>query len=205
VIVSAPGISKAGSRTKSLIETVDIYPTLAELAGLPASATLDGRSFAAVLKDASASTRDHAIHVYPRSEGLGRAIRTDRYRLVEWKPIGTNTDKAVFELYDYQADPLESKNLASDQPAIVTELRALLAKHPEAKPQIQNKPAVKKSEPSKDRGAMFDSRDKDKDGKLTKEEFLANQPDEAPKRFPRFDSDSNGSLSREEFIKGGKK
>jgi len=78
---------------------------------------------------------------------------------------------------------------------------------PEAKPQIQNKPAVKKSEPSKDRGAMFDSRDKDKDGKLTKEEFLANQPDpdEAPKRFPRFDSDSNGSLSREEFIKGGKK
>jgi iduronate 2-sulfatase len=54
---------------------------------------------------------------------------------------------------------------------------------------------------------MFDSRDKDKDGKLTKEEFLANQPDpdEAPKRFPRFDADGNGSLSREEFIKGGKK
>jgi iduronate 2-sulfatase len=207
VIVSAPGITKAGSRTQSLIETVDIYPTLAELAGLPASEKLDGRSFVPVLKDASASTRDHAIHVYPRGEGLGRAIRTDRYRLVEWKPIGTSADKAMFELYDYQADPLETKNLASEQPAIVTELRTLLAKHPEAEPQIQTKPTAKKTEPAKDRGVMFDSRDKDKDCLLTKEEFLANQPDpdEAPKRFPKFDMDANGSLSREEFIKGGKK
>jgi iduronate 2-sulfatase len=212
VIVSAPGITKAGSRTQSLIETVDIYPTLAELAGITAPTTLDGRSFVPVLKDASASTRDHAIHVYPRGEGLGRAIRTERYRLVEWKPIGASADKAVFELYDYQTDPLESKNLASEQPAIVTELRALLAKHPEAKPQIQNKPAAKKAEPAKkkstkDRGAMFDSRDKDKDGQLTREEFLLNQPDpeEAPKRFPQFDADKSGTLSREEFIKSGKK
>ena len=212
VIVSAPGIAKAGSRTQSLIETVDIYPTLAELAGLPASEKLDGRSFTAVLKDASASTRDHAIHVYPRSEGLGRAIRTDRYRLVEWKPIGASADKAVLELYDYEADPLETKNLASEKPTVVTEIRALLANHPEAKPQIQNKPAAKKAEPAKkkstkDRGAMFDSRDKDKDGQLTREEFLLNQPDpeEAPKRFPQFDADKNGSLSREEFIKSGKK
>ena len=54
---------------------------------------------------------------------------------------------------------------------------------------------------------MFDQRDKDKDGQLTKEEFLLNQPapDEAPKRFPKFDADGNGTLSRDEFIKGGKK
>ncbi|MEQ1749422.1 MAG: sulfatase-like hydrolase/transferase [Prosthecobacter sp.] len=212
VIVSAPSITQVGSRTKSLIETVDIYPTLAELAALPAPANLDGRSFLTVLKDASASTRNHAIHVYPRGEGLGRAIRTDRYRLVEWKPIGASTEKSVFELYDYQADPLESKNLASDQPAIVAELRALLAQHPEAKRQIQSKPVAKKAEPNKsevtkDRGVMFDQRDKDKDGKLTREEFLLSQPDpeEAPKRFPKFDADGSGALSREEFIKGGKK
>jgi iduronate 2-sulfatase len=54
---------------------------------------------------------------------------------------------------------------------------------------------------------MFDQRDKDKDGLLTQEEFLFNQPDpdEAPKRFSKFDTDGNGTLSREEFIKGGKK
>jgi iduronate 2-sulfatase len=210
VIVSAPGITKPGSRTSSLIETVDIYPTLAELAGLPAPEKLDGRSFASVLKDGSASTRDHVIHVYPRGEGLGRAIRTGRHRLVEWKPIGAGAEKAVFELYDYESDALETKNLASEQPAILAELRALLSQHPEAKPQIQNKPAATKQPAKKstikDRSAMFDSRDQDKDGKLTREEFLLNQPDpeEAPKRFPRFDADQNGTLSREEFVKSGK-
>jgi len=137
LLVIAPGVAKAGSRTKALVETVDIFPTLAELAGLPASQGLDGLSFASVLKDAAASTRDHAIHVYPRGQNLGRAIRTERYRLVEWKPAGASADNAVFELYDYQTDPAETKNLASEQPAVVKELRTLLAKHPEAKPQIK--------------------------------------------------------------------
>jgi iduronate 2-sulfatase len=202
LLVSAPGVTLAGSRTQALTETVDIYPTLAELAGLKASQTLDGRSFASVLKDSSASHRDHVIHVYPRGENIGRAIRTQRHRLVEWKPAGGSAEQAVYELYDYQADPLESRNLAAEQPAV----------HPEARPQITNKPAAKKDDgPSKkkskqDRSAMFDSRDKDKDGQLTREEFLLNQPDpdEAPKRFPIFDADNNGVLSREEFVKSGK-
>ena len=53
---------------------------------------------------------------------------------------------------------------------------------------------------------MFDKRDKDRDGRLTREEFLDGQPDpdEAPKRFPIFDTDKSGDLSREEFIRGGK-
>lgn len=212
LLVSAPGVTQAGSRTQALTETVDIYPTLAELAGLKASQTLDGRSFASVLKDSSASHRDHVIHVYPRGENIGRAIRTQRHRLVEWKPAGGSAEQAVYELYDYQADPLESRNLAAEQPAVVAELKPLLAKHPEARPQISNKPAAKKDDgPNKkkskqDRSAMFDSRDKDKDGQLTREEFLLNQPDpdEAPKRFPIFDADKNGTLSREEFVKSGK-
>jgi iduronate 2-sulfatase len=145
LIVSVPGVTPPGSHTGALVETVDIYPTLAEMAGLPAPAGVDGRSFAKVLKDPASSTRDHVIHVYPRAPRLGRAIRTDRYRLVEWKKPGASADTAVFELYDYQADPAESRNLAASQPAVVTELRSLLAQHPEAKPQIQNAPDKPKS------------------------------------------------------------
>jgi len=213
LLVSAPGVTQAGSRTKALTETVDIYPTLAELAGLKAPGTLDGKSFAAVLRDSSASVRDHAIHVYPRGENLGRAIRTDRHRLVEWKPAGAPVEQAVYELYDYQADPLETKNLAAEEPKVVAELKTLIAKHPEAKPQISNKagstkaPATtKKKTSNKDRGAAFDKRDQNKDGQLSREEFLLNQPDpdEAPKRFPIFDADKNGTLSREEYVKSGK-
>ncbi len=53
---------------------------------------------------------------------------------------------------------------------------------------------------------MFRQRDKDKDGTLTREEFLLNQPDpdEAPKRFPVFDANGDGVLSEEEFVKSGK-
>lgn len=209
VIVAAPGIQPA--RTKALIESCDIYPTLAVLAQLPAPPQGDGRSFASVLRDPSTSVRDHAIHVYPRGGGLiGRAIRTQRHRLVEWKKPGDAPENAILELYDYEADPAESKNLAAEQPDVVAGLRKLLAQHPEAKPQISSKPEAKaavEKKPVQDRGKMFDQRDKNKDGQLTKEEFLINQPDpdEAPKRWTKFDTDGSGTLSREEFIKGGKK
>ncbi len=82
---------------------------------------------------------------------------------------------------------------------------------PEAKPQIhagKENPdrGAGSKKPKQDRGAMFDGRDKDKDGKLTREEFLLKQPDpeEAPKRFPKFDKNGDGFLDREEFIRGGK-
>ena len=47
----------------------------------------------------------------------------------------TPAEKAAIELYDYETDPLEKKNLAKDRPEVVAELRAILAKLPEAKPQ----------------------------------------------------------------------
>lgn len=210
LMVAKPGGS--GTVSQALVETVDLFPTLAELAGLPVPEGLDGRSFAALLTDPTAAHRDHAIHVYPRNDLLGRAIRTDRHRLVEWKKPGADAATAEFELYDYESDPNETKNIASKNPAIVAELQKLLATHPEAKPQIRTKaepvakPETKPKAKSKDRSAMFRQRDKDKDGKLTREEFLLNQPDpdEAPKRFPVFDANSDGSLSEEEFVKSGK-
>ena len=137
LIIAQPG--KSGTVSSALVETVDLYPTLAELAGLPAPEGLDGRSFAALLEDPASRHRDHAIHVYPRNNLLGRAIRTDRYRLVEWKMPGAASDTAVLELYDYTDDPEETKNLATERPETVAALKKLLATHPEAKPQINGK------------------------------------------------------------------
>jgi iduronate 2-sulfatase len=90
---------------------------------------------------------------------------------------------------------------------VVAQLRAILDTHPKAKPQFRaNAPKGEKAKPKQDRVAMFKSRDKDQDGKLTREEFLANQPDpdEAPKRFPKFDANQDGFLSQEEFVNSGK-
>lgn len=205
LLVIAPGQAK-GAASQSLVESVDIYPTLCELAGLPVPKDLDGRSVASAVKDPQAATKEAIVHVYPRGNRLGRAVRTKRYRLVEWKTIGAAPDTAEFELYDYEKDPLETANIAADQPQIVAELRAILAKHPEAKPQIKAGNDKQAAAPA-DRGAMFARKDKNADGKLTREEFLAQQPDpdKAPQRFLDFDSDKNGSLSREEFVtQGGK-
>jgi iduronate 2-sulfatase len=144
ILIAAPGITRPGSRTDALIETIDLYPTLSELAGLPlpaAPARLDGRSLVPLLKDPAAPFKDAIFHVYPRhprNRGmlLGRAVRTERYRLVEWKNPGADPDTAELELYDYLEDPLETKNVAPSRPLVVADLRAILARLPEAQPQV---------------------------------------------------------------------
>jgi iduronate 2-sulfatase len=142
LLIVAPGVTKPGTRTGALVETVDIYPTLSELAGLPnpkVPQPIDGLSLVPVLRDPSNSIKDHIVHVYPRPPRLGRALRTERHRLVEWRAHGASADSADLELYDYETDPGETRNLAGDQPEIVRQLRALLAKHPEPKPPVAAK------------------------------------------------------------------
>ena len=159
IIISAPGVTRPGSSTKQLAESVDVFPTVAELAGLPTPEgpqPIDGVSLVPVLKDGDARVRDHAFHAYPKGK-MGRAIRTERYRLVEWRNPGVPKSEAQFELYDYQSDPNERRNHAKDNPEAVTKLAAILAKHPEAKARrprqrkkragdISNSPKIAKQE-----------------------------------------------------------
>jgi iduronate 2-sulfatase len=136
ILISAPGITQPNSNTRQLAESVDIFPTLAELAQLPPPSgpqAIDGLSLVPVLKDSDSRIRDHAFHCFPK-QTLGRAIRTERYRLVEWKMPSAPPESAELELYDYQTDPLETQNLAADQPKVLDQLRAILAKHPNPKP-----------------------------------------------------------------------
>lgn len=135
LMIAAPGVSKPGSVSRQLAETVDIFPTLADLAGLPAPKgpqAIDGLSLAPTLRNPEKTVRDHAYHCFPRGERMGRAIRTERYRLVEWKVPGAAPETAEFELYDYQADPGETRNLATSEPEQLARMRAILARHPEA-------------------------------------------------------------------------
>jgi iduronate 2-sulfatase len=137
LIVVDPTATNKGTHAAGLVESVDVYPTLCELAGLPAPAGVEGASFAATLADPSATTKKAIFHVYPRGELIGRAVRTGRYRLVEWKKPQSPADTAELELYDYEFDPEENRNLAAQRPEVVTELRAILATQPEAKPQLR--------------------------------------------------------------------
>ncbi len=133
IMFAVPGVTIPNSATRQPAESVDIYPTLVELAGLPAAKgpqSMDGVSLVPVLKDPSLRVRDHAYHAYPKAK-LGRAIRTERYRLVKWKSLKKKQDATVeYELYDYETDPLERENLADRLPDTVAKLKRVLDSYP---------------------------------------------------------------------------
>lgn len=132
LLIRAPGVTAPGTSTRQPAESVDMFPTLAELAGLPAPVApqpLDGTSLVPVLRDPEARVRDHAYHAYPKRK-LGRAIRTERHRLVEWRNWNDPESSVEYELYDYEVDPLESRNLALEQPDVLARLRVTLERHP---------------------------------------------------------------------------
>jgi iduronate 2-sulfatase len=135
-VISSPGVTRAKEASRQLAETVDIFPTLAELAGLPEPKVpqpIDGISLVPVLKDPSVRVRDHAFHAYPRGRKLGRAIRTERYRFVEWKNHSDPTMPVDYELYDYEVDPWETQNFYTAKPDVAKKLKAILDKYPSPK------------------------------------------------------------------------
>lgn len=123
LIISLPG-QKSEIVYNSITEFVDVYPTLVELAGLPVANNLDGKSLVPALKGDQNAVKEFAISQYPRNRGkenyMGYALRTKQYRLVEWIKDFRTTQKFdpvnvyAIELYDYEKDPLETKNLAND-------------------------------------------------------------------------------------------
>ena len=110
-----------------MVELLDLYPTLCDLAGLPAPAGLEGRSLRPLLADPKARLHEGAFTQArrgPKAEHWGRSVRTERWRCTEW-----DEGRNGLELYDHANDPGEFTNLAGDprHAATLQELRALLA------------------------------------------------------------------------------
>jgi arylsulfatase A-like enzyme len=117
LIIAAPGAKARGSATSGLAELVDLYPTLAELAGLKPTTPIDGVSLAPMLQDPKARVKDAAFTQVRN----GYAVRTDRWRYIEWQE-----GQEGAQLYDMDSDPGETTNLAADPryEATVNEFRA---------------------------------------------------------------------------------
>ena len=119
LLLSVPGMKNAGAKTNSLVEFVDIYPTLADLAGLSLPKHLEGVSFRPLLDDPSLPWKSAAFSQYPRSAGkseigqlMGYAMRTERYRFVVWVARDDHAKVDAIELYDHTVDPQENTNIA---------------------------------------------------------------------------------------------
>ncbi|WP_207395599.1 sulfatase [Bremerella alba] len=110
LIIYSPGMKASSESTESLVELVGLYPTLCDLARIPKPNHLQGKSFSTLLDVPDRATSDCAISQYGRGDNMGRSIRTERYRLVEWRH--RESGKLVGrELYDHENDPNETTNL----------------------------------------------------------------------------------------------
>jgi iduronate 2-sulfatase len=118
MIFNSPDQKAAGKKTNALVEFVDIYPTLCDLAGLPIPDTLEGLSAAPLLDDPTLPWKSAAFSQYPRSNGkqklMGYSMRTDRYRFTRWEHRSNPEKVDAVEIYDHVEDPDENVNLAAD-------------------------------------------------------------------------------------------
>ena len=107
LIIQVPG--KKPGVTNTLVELLDLFPTLADLAGLEVPVKLQGKSLTKVLDDSSLDLGDVAISQYKRKSAYGYSMRTPRYRYTEW--IEKNGKVAYRDLFDLEKDPAETTNI----------------------------------------------------------------------------------------------
>jgi iduronate 2-sulfatase len=106
LIMRVPGVTTRGAATEALIEYVDIYPTLAELADLPVPEGLDGTSLVPILQDPRRPGREVVLSQFSRPfkpsapKVMGYSIRTETHRYTRWVQWPRRTLMAE-ELYDY--------------------------------------------------------------------------------------------------------
>ena len=168
LLIWTPDMKARGKSSDALVELVDMYPTLCELAGLPLPKHLEGHSFAPLLEKPDRPWKKAAFSQFPnpalrewaanplspgmrqtffgplieevegriiKQQGkawnrklfenhlMGYTMRTNRYRLVLWRDHRDPSAKPVFvELYDHQADPQETRNVAGRHPELVSKL-----------------------------------------------------------------------------------
>jgi arylsulfatase A-like enzyme len=124
LIIRVPGITTEGKKLNHLIESIDLYPTIAELCNLDYPNDLDGESIVKILRNPGKKGQKFARSFYYRNEALGKSIRTERYRIVRW---ATAKDSMVaVELYDHQSDPNENVNVALERNEILDSLLRIL-------------------------------------------------------------------------------
>ena len=106
VILRVPGSRAKGIRSEALFSSIDIFPTLVELAGLEQPEQLQGASFAGIAKDPAAEFRDSVYCRFERAD----TVFTKRYAYTRFAYTRSNEDSEM--LFDYETDRGERRNVA---------------------------------------------------------------------------------------------
>jgi uncharacterized sulfatase len=128
LIISVPGQTTAGRACSRPVELVDLYPTLAELAGLTPPTHVEGDSLRPLIDNPQARWEHAAFTQVQRGADPGHSVRTERWRYTEWA-FGAKGQ----ELYDHDSDYQELRNVAGNAryAEVVAQMKALLKQvHP---------------------------------------------------------------------------
>ena len=109
LIIQAPGLTQPASRCEAPVSLLDLYPTLADLAGLPSPSNLDGQSLRPLLTNPRSEWTRPVLTTYLKGN---HAVTTSRHRYIRYQDGGE-------ELYDRRQDPNEWVNLAA-RPALAS-------------------------------------------------------------------------------------
>ena len=137
MIIRVPGMKTAGSRCSALVEFVDIFPTLCELAGIKPPDNMEGTSFVPLIDNPRRKWKQAAFSQYKRSKKdkkkkiylMGYSMATEQFRYTEWLNKKTGKPDSV-ELYNHKKDPSENINIANnpENKEIIKRLSRLLDK-----------------------------------------------------------------------------
>jgi arylsulfatase A-like enzyme len=136
LIIRFPAGVPAGKVVESSVQTLDLMPTLLELAGLPIPETAQGRSLAPLwsgeggARDLPAFSERKSL-LGPDADPNAGFVRSDSFAIVQdgWRLIwNVRQDEGVpeFELFRREEDPLDQNNVADDHPEVVEQLRAVI-------------------------------------------------------------------------------
>lgn len=114
IVIRAPGQRGGGRKCFALTELVDLFPTLCDLSRIPMPSGLEGSAFTPLFEDPDRLWKRAVFSSLPRlipgvGPGMGRTMRTKRFRYTEWTAPGSPFRAA--EVYDYREDPDETRNL----------------------------------------------------------------------------------------------
>ena len=145
LLLRVPGAQANGKSTNALVELIDLYPTLCELTDVPLPDHAEGKSLVPLLDKPDQPWQPAAFSQFKRRDGgvplMGYAMRTDRYRYVEWQDRRTGKVVAV-ELYDHEKDPGENVNVAerAEQKELVAKLSQQMWETLPQPPQVLRRP-----------------------------------------------------------------
>lgn len=111
MIWRVPGMDSAGEVREQLTENVDMCPTLTSLCGLPPMETVDGLDASEIL---AGEQEDELREIAVTENAFNKALRWGKWRFVHYQSDLFEEDEDPGELYDMEADPLETNNLYHD-------------------------------------------------------------------------------------------